>query len=197
MRIGFEDSVVNFDRILDIVEREPGRPPDGAWAHREGNVPQRGALRPDRPGGREGRGCPVLANGNVTSAARADQVVAETGHATGVMIGRHAIRNPWIFRQCRERFGGQAPARISLSEVREYVGSPVHGDPPARGARAGAREQDEEVPQLCRTGGGRDRGFSCTTCAAPVRARAVQELRPPTCLAPGRRLCLQMSPIPA
>jgi tRNA-dihydrouridine synthase len=64
--------------------------------------------------------CPVLANGNVTSAARAGAVLAETG-AAGVMMGRHAIRNPWIFRQSREQFNGQPVSRIRLSDVREYV----------------------------------------------------------------------------
>ena len=64
--------------------------------------------------------CPVLANGNIASAAKAAAVVAET-RAAGVMIGRHAIRNPWIFRQCREQFAGQSVARIALAEVRDYI----------------------------------------------------------------------------
>ncbi|MGH7994739.1 MAG: tRNA dihydrouridine synthase [Opitutaceae bacterium] len=64
--------------------------------------------------------CPVLANGNLFSAAKAAEVLAGTG-AAGVMIGRHAIRNPWIFRQCRERFAGRAPAPVCLGEVDEYV----------------------------------------------------------------------------
>jgi tRNA-dihydrouridine synthase B len=64
--------------------------------------------------------CPVLANGDVTTAEKAAEIVASTG-AAGVMIGRHAIRNPWIFRQCRERFGGRAPSPVSLGEVRDYV----------------------------------------------------------------------------
>jgi tRNA-dihydrouridine synthase B len=64
--------------------------------------------------------CPVLANGNITSAAKAAAVVAET-RAAGVMIGRHAIRNPWIFRQCRERFAGRPVTPVSLGDVREYV----------------------------------------------------------------------------
>ena len=37
------------------------------------------------------------------------------------MIGRHAIRNPWIYRQCRDRFSGLPQARIPLTAVREYV----------------------------------------------------------------------------
>ncbi len=65
--------------------------------------------------------CPVLANGNVTSAGTAARILAETG-AAGVMIGRHAIRNPWIFRQCREQFAGRAATPVRLSDVREYVG---------------------------------------------------------------------------
>ena len=65
--------------------------------------------------------CPVLANGNVTSAEAAMRILAGTG-AAGVMIGRHAIRNPWIFRQCRERFAGLAVTRVSLADVRDYVG---------------------------------------------------------------------------
>ena len=64
--------------------------------------------------------CPVLANGNITSASRAARVVAETG-AAGVMIGRHAIRNPWIFRQCREQFSGRPVTRITLADVRDYI----------------------------------------------------------------------------
>src|SRR5438270_13523914 len=64
--------------------------------------------------------CPVLANGNVTSAARASVILGET-KAAGVMIGRHAIRNPWIFRQCREVFSGRPATPVTLGQVRDYV----------------------------------------------------------------------------
>jgi tRNA-dihydrouridine synthase len=37
------------------------------------------------------------------------------------MIGRHAIRNPWIFRQCREIFAGLPVTRTTLADVREYI----------------------------------------------------------------------------
>ncbi|HVR37114.1 MAG TPA: tRNA-dihydrouridine synthase family protein [Methylomirabilota bacterium] len=49
--------------------------------------------------------CPVLANGDVHSAAKAEEVLHQTG-ARGLMIGRGAIRNPWIFRQIREQRRG-------------------------------------------------------------------------------------------
>jgi tRNA-dihydrouridine synthase len=50
--------------------------------------------------------CPVLANGHVHSAAQAQQVLKETG-ARGLMIGRGAIRNPWLFRQIRQHLRGE------------------------------------------------------------------------------------------
>ena len=64
--------------------------------------------------------CPVLANGEIASAPKAARVLATTG-AAGVMIGRHAIRNPWIFRQCREQLAGQPVTRVTLADVRDYV----------------------------------------------------------------------------
>lgn len=64
--------------------------------------------------------CPVLANGNVYSAARAGEVVKLTG-ARGVMIGRGVIRNPWLFRQIRERQAGQPLFIPRGRDVLDYV----------------------------------------------------------------------------
>ncbi|MBL4575280.1 MAG: tRNA-dihydrouridine synthase family protein [Opitutaceae bacterium] len=64
--------------------------------------------------------CPVLSNGNVTSARRAKEIIEETG-AAGVMIGRSAIRNPWIFQQTREVLQGKKITQISLTEVYHYI----------------------------------------------------------------------------
>jgi tRNA-dihydrouridine synthase len=50
--------------------------------------------------------CPVLANGNVYSALKAAEVLALTG-ARGLMIGRGAIRNPWLFHQIRQHRRGE------------------------------------------------------------------------------------------
>lgn len=118
MRLGFEDTD-DFDRILESVARHRvdllsihGRTVKGMYrsevdyariAHAVTRVP-----------------CPVLANGEIASARKAATVLATTGVA-GVMIGRHAIRNPWIFRQCRAQFAGLPVERITLSDVREYI----------------------------------------------------------------------------
>ena len=64
--------------------------------------------------------CPVLANGNVYSAQKAAEVLKITG-ARGLMIGRGAIRNPWLFRQIREHQRGEAIFIPCGREVLDYV----------------------------------------------------------------------------
>ena len=64
--------------------------------------------------------CPVLANGNITSYLKAESVLKETG-AAGVMIGRSAIRNPWIFQQIRDRLTGRHVKVTTLADVYGYI----------------------------------------------------------------------------
>ncbi|MSU70112.1 MAG: tRNA-dihydrouridine synthase family protein [Opitutaceae bacterium] len=118
MRLGFDDTA-NFERIIDLVNQHQV---DLLTVHgRTVREMYRSAVHYDFIGQAVRRArCPVLANGNITSAARAAAVLGETC-AAGVMLGRHAIRNPWIFRQCREQFAGQAVTCVTLSEVRDYV----------------------------------------------------------------------------
>jgi tRNA-dihydrouridine synthase B len=118
MRIGF-DSTAHFDRLLELVNEHCV---DLLSVHgRTVKEMYRSEVHYDFIAHAVARvRCPVLANGNVTSASRAAAVLAET-RAAGVMIGRHAIRNPWIFAQCRNRFAGRAPNTIRLADVREYI----------------------------------------------------------------------------
>jgi tRNA-dihydrouridine synthase B len=64
--------------------------------------------------------CPVLANGHVHTAAQAAEVLAATG-ARGLMIGRAAIRSPWLFTQIREQLAGRPVTLPSGREVWAYV----------------------------------------------------------------------------
>ena len=64
--------------------------------------------------------CPVLANGNVHSAAKAAEVLRLTG-ARGLMIGRGAIRNPWLFTQIRQHQRGEPLSVPRGSDVLGYV----------------------------------------------------------------------------
>ena len=45
---------------------------------------------------------PVIVNGDVKSADDAERAIQDTG-CEGVMIGRHAIDHPWVFREVRAR----------------------------------------------------------------------------------------------
>lgn len=64
--------------------------------------------------------CPVLANGNIHSADRAASVLEATG-ASGLMIGRGCIRNPWIFDQIRSQRRGEVPVLPTGRTVLAYV----------------------------------------------------------------------------
>lgn len=118
MRIGF-DSTENFDRLLDSVNRHGV---DLLSVHgRTVKEMYRAEVHYDWIAHAVRRAqCPVLANGNVTSAAKAKKVLAETG-AAGLMIGRSAIRNPWIFRQIREACTGRPVFQPTLRDAREYI----------------------------------------------------------------------------
>jgi tRNA-dihydrouridine synthase B len=127
MRIGF-DSTENYERILALINKHGV---DLLSVHgrtvREG---YRSDVHYDFIGvAARTVKCPVLANGNVTSAARAADVLAQTG-AAGVMIGRHAIRNPWIFRQCRELLEVERADPGALVASRSAVRSPRSTLPP-------------------------------------------------------------------
>ena len=64
---------------------------------------------------------PVIANGDITGPEQADRVLKHTG-AAGVMIGRGAQGNPWIFRQIDYYLRtGRRMAPPSLAEVRETL----------------------------------------------------------------------------
>jgi tRNA-dihydrouridine synthase len=118
MRIGFDDTA-HFDRVLDLINAHRI---DLLSVHgRTVKEMYRSEVHYDFIARAVARvRCPVLANGNLTSVAKAASVLAGT-RAAGVMVGRHAIRNPWIFRQCREHFSGQPVLRVTLADVRDYI----------------------------------------------------------------------------
>jgi len=59
---------------------------------------------------------PVLANGDITTAEGALTLLKETG-CDGVMIGRGALGDPWLFEQIRAALlGEEAPAEPTLNQ---------------------------------------------------------------------------------
>jgi tRNA-dihydrouridine synthase B len=64
--------------------------------------------------------CPVIANGHVYSAEQAQALLDETG-AAGLMIGRGAIRSPWLFSQVRQRLRGEPVTVPTGRDVAGYI----------------------------------------------------------------------------
>jgi tRNA-dihydrouridine synthase len=117
-RVGFERAE-EFDALLSLFAKHPI---DLLTVH------GRTVVQMYRPGVRydliaqavRALKCPVLVNGNIYSAAQARQLLAETG-ACGLMIGRGAIRNPWLFAQIRAGLRGESIAMPSGREVLAYI----------------------------------------------------------------------------
>ena len=117
-RVGFE-SPEEFDRLLPIFAKHPI---DLLTVH------ARTVAQMYRPGvrydliaraARELK-CPVFANGNVHSAIQALSLVKETG-VRGLMIGRGAIRNPWLFDQIRAQFRGESIKLPAGRDLLAYI----------------------------------------------------------------------------
>lgn len=64
--------------------------------------------------------CPVLANGNVRTHHDAAAVRQQTG-VHGLMIGRGAISNPWIFEQIRQHGRGEPVFQPTPADLLRYV----------------------------------------------------------------------------
>ncbi|MBE9216226.1 tRNA-dihydrouridine synthase family protein [Plectonema cf. radiosum LEGE 06105] len=118
MRVGFENTD-NFYEILDTINRHNI---DLLSLHgRTVKDMYHGAVKYDLIASAVRRvDCPVLANGNINSATTALEVLSQTG-AAGVMVGRWAIANPWIFNQIRQALRSELIAPVSLLEVRKYI----------------------------------------------------------------------------
>lgn len=58
---------------------------------------------------------PVIANGDVTQPEDAPRILRETG-ADGLMIGRGAMGNPWLFRTALEALEGKPVTRETLAQ---------------------------------------------------------------------------------
>ena len=117
-RIGFDDAEV-FDELLPIFARNSV---DLVTVHaRTVKEMYRSAPRYEFIARAvEALPCPVLANGNIYSPDKADEVLALTG-ARGLMIGRGVIRNPWLFRQIRQQRRGDTIFRPTGRDVLDYV----------------------------------------------------------------------------
>ncbi len=118
VRTGWDESSITAPEVARIAEAEGA---DLVSVH--------GRTRAQLYSGKSDRGrirdvveavrIPVLANGDITRAEHALEMLRETG-AAGVMIGRGAMANPWIFSQIVELASGRPPPQPT-SEDRERL----------------------------------------------------------------------------
>lgn len=83
--------------------------------------------------------CPVLANGNIHSAMHAAHILDTTG-AAGLMLGRGAVRNPWLFAQIRHVCQGLPPVLPTGRMVLDYIRE-LHAAACSPGSRDAAQVQ--------------------------------------------------------
>ncbi len=119
MRAGWDASNRNAPAIATICE---GEGVDGLAVHwrtradKYGGTRDLGIIRQVR----EAVSIPVLANGDIVDVPSALDTLRQTGCA-GLMIGRGAIRDPWIFRQIGAALEGRPPVRVDASERKRVL----------------------------------------------------------------------------
>ena len=88
---------------------------------------------------------PVIGNGDVTSAEKAQEMFVETG-CDGIMIGRAAQGNPWIFRELVEyEKTGIVPKRPDIHEVKAMMLRHAKMQMEHKGDYLGIREMRKHV----------------------------------------------------
>jgi tRNA-dihydrouridine synthase B len=93
---------------------------------------------------------PVIANGDIDSAARAAEIIRATG-ADGVMIGRAAQGRPWIFREIEAQLTGKPlPAEPSGAEARDIITAHLRDLYAFYGVDAGVRIARKHIGWYCR-----------------------------------------------
>jgi len=63
---------------------------------------------------------PVIANGDIVDWASAKQTLEYTG-CDGLMIGRGAIKNPWVFQEVQRGLAGREIIEVDLDDRREVL----------------------------------------------------------------------------
>lgn len=141
-RLGFADTD-SFDRLLDLLSTIA---PDLVTIHaRTVTDGYRGA--PQHEFTRRAAAalrCPVLANGDVDTPARALSTLALT-RARGVMIGRACVRNPWIFSQIRATLAGRVATPHTGRDTLEYI------EDLWAGSRSPEAREDQRVERMKRS----------------------------------------------
>ncbi len=91
----------------------------------------------------------VIGNGDIRSGADAKKMAEETG-CDGIMIGREALGNPWIFAAIRAAFAGVDYISPTEDEIRRTAMELATAIVQERGEEAGVRESRGRVAHFIR-----------------------------------------------
>lgn len=144
IRKGFDDDNINAVEIAKIIEDAGGAA-----------IAVHGRTREQYYSGKadwdiirrvkEAVSIPVIGNGDVTDAASAEALVEQTG-CDGIMIGRGAEGNPWIFKQILHYMEtGETLARPTQHEVKEMMLRHARMQVEYKGGTIGIREMRKHV----------------------------------------------------
>ena len=113
-RLGYDDGSMNASLLIEVAQQL-------GFSH----VCIHGRTRAQQYSGQADYGAiarlkqnasiPLIANGDIVCAEDALKVLAQTG-CDGIMIGRGAIGNPWVFQAIRRALDGELPIDVSLED---------------------------------------------------------------------------------
>ena len=144
IRKGFDETCVNAVEIARVIEEAGGAAVAVHGRTREQYYSGQADWEIIRKV-KEAVSIPVIGNGDVTSGEKALKMKEETG-CDGIMIGRGAQGNPWIFRDLLEyERTGQMPGRPSAKELKETMLRHARLQIEFKGGYLGIREMRKHV----------------------------------------------------
>ena len=144
MRIGFEGHPIDMVELAKIAEDSGAAAIAVHGRTREQYYSGSAAWEPIRKI-KEAVSIPVIGNGDVDSPMKAKAMLEQTG-CDGVMVGRAARGNPWIFRELNHYFEtGQLLPRPEWEEIKAMILRHAKMQTELKGEYTGIREMRKHV----------------------------------------------------
>ena len=138
MRAGWNEQEINAPELARRMEDAGARRARGARPHGGAVVFRLVGLEPDRSRRARPSGFRCSAAAIASSRRSSSQKLTRTAGVAGVLVGRGALRNPWIFEQAAALARGERPREITMRGARA-VPAGLHRPAAARAHRRSRR----------------------------------------------------------